>query len=103
MLIKDELPGLGDDVVMISIDGDPNENADVLRRYADTLGLDWHFAIAPREVMTALAAEYGSQFLYPPSEPMFAVSAKSGKPIQLEFGHKDAAVLREAVQRARAE
>jgi hypothetical protein len=103
LLIKDELAGLGDDVVMISIDGDPNENADLLRRYADQMEFDWHFAVAPREVMSALAGEYGSQFLYPPSEPMFAVSAKSGDPIQLEFGHKDEADLRAAVERARSE
>ena len=102
MLIKDELAGLGDDVVMISIDGDPNENADVLRRYADTLGFDWRFAVAPREVMAALAGEYGSQFLYPPSEPMFAVTP-TREPIQLEFGHKDEADLRAAVERARAQ
>lgn len=100
MLIKDELAGLGDDVVMISIDGDPNENADVLRRYADQMGFDWHFAVAPREVMSALAGEYGSQFLYPPSEPMFVVTAK-GEPIQLDFGHKDEAYFRAAVGRAR--
>lgn len=103
MLIKDELASFGDDVVMISIDGDPNENADLLRRYADQLGFDWRFAVAPREVMTALAGEYGSQFLYPPSEPMFAVSAETGAPIQLGFGHKDGADLRAAVERARAE
>jgi hypothetical protein len=102
LLIKDELAALGDDVVMISIDGDPNENADLLRRYADQLGFDWRFAVASREVMSALAGEYGSQFLYPPSEPMFAVSAR-GTPILLEFGHKDAADLRAAVERARAE
>ena len=102
MLIKDELAELGDDVVMISIDGDPNENADLLRRYADQLGFDWRFAVAPREVMAALAGEYGSQFLYPPSEPMFAVSA-AGEPIPIDFGHKDETDLRAVVKRARAE
>lgn len=101
MLIKDELAGLGDDVVMVSIDGDPNEDADRLRRYADELGFDWHFAVAPREVMSSLAGEYGSQFLYPPSEPMFVVTPK-GEPIQLDFGSKDEADLREAVQLARS-
>ena len=85
---------------MISIDGDPNENAELLRRYADQLGFDWHFAVAPPAVMTALAGEYGSQFLYPPSEPMFVVTPK-GEPIQLAFGSKDEADLRAAVELAR--
>lgn len=102
MLIKDSLAKLGDDVVMISIDGDPNENAELLRRYADDLRLDWRFAVAPREVMESLAGEYGSQFLYPPSEPMIAVSPK-GKVTPLEFGRKDEADLIAAVQRSRSE
>ena len=44
LLVKDALPALGNDVVMVSIDGDPNENAELLRRYADDLGFTWRFA-----------------------------------------------------------
>lgn len=100
MLIKDTLADLGDDVVMISIDGDPNENADLLRRYADQLGLEWRFAVAPPEVMASLADEYGNQYLFPPSEPMVVVSP-SGEPAPLDHGRKDADTLRDAVRRAR--
>jgi len=101
LLIKEALPGLGDDVVMVSIDGDPNENADMLRRYADDLGFDWRFAVAPREMRSALATAFGNDVLYPPSDPMFVVSAQ-GELIRLPRGYKDEDDLREAVQRYRS-
>jgi cytochrome oxidase Cu insertion factor (SCO1/SenC/PrrC family) len=103
LLIKDLLPKLGDDVVMVSIDSDPNEDAQLLRRYADQLGFPWRFAIAPRELMTSLSRTFGNEFLDPTSEPMFAVSAKTGVAHRLPFGHKDEDDLREAVQRYRSE
>lgn len=102
MLISDALPRLGADVLMISIDGDPNEDAQMLRRYADDLGFTWRFAVAPRELMSALSRSYGDVVLYPPSDPMFVVSAK-GVPHRLPSGTKDEDVLRQAVERYRDE
>ncbi len=101
MLIKDVLPKLGDDVVMVSIDGDPSEDARLLRRYADDLGFRWRFAVAPRELMADLARAYGNDVLYPPSDPMFVVSAR-GVAYRLPAGTKDEDVLRSAIQRYRS-
>lgn len=103
MLIKDLLPELGDDVVMVSIDSDPNEDAQLLRRYADQLGFTWRFAIAPRELIASLSQAHGVEFLDPTSEPMLAVSAKTGVAHRLPFGHKSESDLRAAVQRYRSE
>ncbi len=89
-------------MVMVSIDGDPNEDAELLRRYADDLGFEWRFAVAPRELMGALARSYGDGVLYPPSDPMFVVSAK-GVPHKLRSGIKDEDLLREAIERYRNE
>lgn len=100
MLIKDLLPRLGNDVIMVSLDGDPNESADLLRRYAESLGFTWRFAIASREVMASLSQAQGIEFLDPTTEPMFAVST-SGEIQRLKFGHKNEDDLRAAVQRAR--
>jgi len=102
LLVKDALPALGNDVVMVSIDGDPNENAELLRRYADDLGFTWRFAVAPRELMGALSRSYGDSVLYPPSDPMFVVSAR-GVPHRLPSGVKDEDLLREAALRYRNE
>ncbi|HET8568932.1 MAG TPA: hypothetical protein VFM93_08105 [Candidatus Limnocylindria bacterium] len=100
MLVKDTLPDLGD-AVMISIDIDINESADQLRRYADQNGFPWRFALAPRDMVRALGDAFGTQFLTPPSEPMFMVDAK-GEPHLLPFGRKSAEALRAFVRQYRA-
>lgn len=82
---------------MVSLDTDPNENADLLRRYVEQQGFAWRFALAPREVLRELAATFGTQFLTQPSEPMFIVDRR-GEPHLLPFGRKSADALRRAVQ-----
>lgn len=50
--------------------------------------------------MAALSRSYGNGVLYPPSDPMFVVSAK-GVPHRLPSGTKDEELLRDAVDRYR--
>lgn len=85
---------------MVSIDVDTSENADQLRRFTEQYGFDWRFAIAPREMLVELQRSYGTQFLTPPSEPMFVVDPK-GEPHLLAFGRRDANTIRGIVERYR--
>jgi hypothetical protein len=98
--VRDALPSLGGDVVMISLDTDSSENADLLRRYVEQHGFPWRFALAPRDVVRELGDVFGTQFLTQPSEPMFLVDPR-GTTHLLPFGHKSAAALGEAVKRYR--
>lgn len=100
MLIKDTLASLGSDVVMVSIDGDPNEDAALLKRYTDQHGFTWRFAVASRELMSSLAQTFGNEYLNPPSDPMFVV-APSGAAFRLPSGHKSAADLKAFVEQYR--
>ena len=99
--MKDTIPSLGPDVLMVSLDVDTSENADQLRRFSEQHGFDWRFAIAPREMLVELQRSYGTQFLTPPSEPMFVVDAK-GEAHLIPFGRRDANALRAIVDRYRA-
>ena len=98
--MKDALPSLGNDVVMISLDTDSSEDAALLARFADEMGFSWRFALAPRDVLAQLAASFGTEFLTQPSEPMFLVDPR-GATHALPFGHKDAGQLRRAIQQFR--
>ena len=98
--MKETLPSLGDDVLMVSVDIDPNENADLLRRYADQNEFPWRFAVAPREMLQAFGAAFGTQFLIPTSEPMFIVDPR-GEPHLLPFSRKSADALRGFVRQFR--
>ncbi len=85
---------------MVSIDVDATESADQLRRFADKHDFQWRFAIAPRDMLVELQRAFGTQFLTPPSEPMFIVDPK-GQAHLVPFGHRDAKTLRELVARYR--
>jgi hypothetical protein len=99
--VKESLPSLGGDVVMVSIDVDPSENADQLKRFAEHYGFDWRLAIAPKEMLVSFQRAFGAEFLTPPSEPMFIIDPK-GAPHLVPFGHRDAPRLRQLVNTYRA-
>jgi len=97
--VRDSLASLGDDVVMISLDVDPNEDADLLRRYADQNGFTWRLAVAPRGLASELVQRYGNRFATPPSEPKLFIGPQGG--VAAEFGRKSADDLRVMVERTR--
>jgi cytochrome oxidase Cu insertion factor (SCO1/SenC/PrrC family) len=92
-----ELVGEGDDLVSLSLDIDPNENADILKAHADKNGFGWIYAVAPPEVAREIGQLYGAQFLNPPATPMFIID-RQGEVHPLPFGHKESTTLHEAVQ-----
>ena len=64
---------LGDDVVSISLDVDPNENADLVRYYAESNDFDWYYAVSPTELTRALIDEFGTAIVASPSAPVVLI------------------------------
>ena len=81
-----------DRVVYVVVDVDPNEDAASLADYRVDNGFEGRYAIAGTELARALAADFGDQFLNPPSTPMLIVGT-DGTVTQTEFGHKSAGEL----------
>jgi thiol-disulfide isomerase/thioredoxin len=93
-----ELLGDPDDLVSISLDVDVNEDAELLARYAEKFGFDWHIAVAPLPVARALGNLYSAQYLNPPLAPMLIVD-RDGSVLGLPFsGVKDAESLQGVVE-----
>ena len=89
-----------DEIVFVSIDIDPNENAEILRRHTETNGFKWPFAVAPRALARKLAEEFGDRILHPPSTPVLIVD-KNLQARLLRFGVKSAAELKQEIVRSR--
>ncbi len=76
-----------DRVVYVVLDVDPNEDAASLAAYRERHAFQGRYAIAGTDVARALAAEFGDQFLNPPSTPMLVIGT-DGTVTRTEFGHK---------------
>ncbi len=100
MVVREAIPSLGDDVIVVSLDIDVNESGELLARYARQQGFEWRFALAPRETLAAMQRLFGTRFLHPPNEPMFLVDAR-GEPFAAPGGPKDAKTLRQLVDVSR--
>ena len=76
-----------DDVVFVVLDVDPNEDGSSLAAYQADNGFKGRYAVAGGDVARALAADFGDQFLNPPSTPMLIIGT-DGTVTRTEFGHK---------------
>ena len=88
--------GPGTDLVTISLDVDPNEDATVLKKYSAQNGFDWLIAVAPTSVGGFLAKNYDVDYLNPPLQPMLIVDRKGGV-WGLPFGVKSAISLKQTL------
>lgn len=78
-----------DDVVVISLDVDPNEDAESLNSYSQKNGFNWIYVVASSELIGEISNLYGSQFLNPSATPMFIID-RQGESHLLPFGVKSA-------------
>ncbi len=63
----------GNDVIHISLDTDPNEDAGKIRDHIERNGLDWYFAVSPIELTQALINEFGLDFVSAPRAPLVLI------------------------------
>ncbi|POG55216.1 TlpA family protein disulfide reductase [Haloferax marisrubri] len=87
---------VGDDVLTVALDIDPNEDAEKVRTHAADHGFDWRYAVSPEPVTRSLTAEFGSSMASAPVVPMVRV-CPGGSATRLKDGHKTTAFLRERV------
>ena len=89
-----KLEGLTDnskDLILVSLDTDLHEDAASLKKYADTYGFDWRFAISQLDVDRALSNLYDSEYMNPPLAPMLFIDRQGGV-YGLPFGPMKGAV-----------
>jgi thiol-disulfide isomerase/thioredoxin len=96
--VKDLIAALGPDAnfVAVSLDVDSNEDALILKRFAEKNGFDWRIAISPQEVSRFLATNYDVDYLNPPLQPMLVIDHKGGV-WGLPFGTKSSISLKKTI------
>lgn len=94
--ILNEALGMHSDLISIGFDVDPNENAADLKKYTDSNGFDWVYAVPPQEVLNEISKLYGANFLNPPSTPILLIDRKGGVH-PMPFGIKSADDLKKFI------
>lgn len=84
------------DLVRVSLDVDPNEEATILKKYAAKNKFDWYIAVAPIEVGRFLSTNYDEGYLNPPLQPMLFID-KTGGVYGLPFGIKSAISIQKTI------
>tara|TARA_Y100000310_G_scaffold345863_1_gene471794 strand:- start:55647 stop:56228 length:582 start_codon:yes stop_codon:yes gene_type:complete len=84
---------IGDEVVSISIDTDPNEDAALVKDHAEGNGFDWAYAVAPKDFTTSLIDQFGNAVVNAPSAPVILV-CEDGTSRKMPSGVKSVAKLK---------
>ena len=84
---------VGDSIVSISIDTDPNEDAAKVISYIAREGFDWRFAVSPIDLTRALIDDFGVGVVNAPSAPVVLV-CEDGSSRKLPSGIKRVAQLK---------
>jgi len=87
---------LGDAIVSISLDTDPNEDESLLRKHIEDNGFDWYYAISPTELTKELIKDFGVEIVNAPSVPVILI-CEDGSVHKLDRGFKNVEKLKTAL------
>jgi len=90
---------VGDSVVSISIDTDPNEDENRVKEHIERNGFNWYYAIAPAEMTKSLIDQFGIGIVNAPAVPMILICGDNVK--KLDSGIKSVSELKEEVANCR--
>ncbi|WP_152040112.1 TlpA family protein disulfide reductase [Salinigranum salinum] len=88
-----------DDLVAISINVDPNEDAARVRDHLDSHEFDWYYAVAPASMTRALVDEFGAVVTNAPAAPVVRICADGTTALVEGRGLKSADTLETAFER----
>lgn len=89
---------VGEAIVSISLDVDPNEEEALVRRHALQNGFGWRYVVAPPQLTLALIQQFGTAVVVASSAPMILVCPDGGAIELLRRGVKSAEWLLDTIQ-----
>jgi len=95
--IKELHEDIGDAVVSISLNTDPNEDESRVRKHIEDKGFDWYYAVAPSAMTNSLIDEFGIAFVNAPTAPIILI-CPDGTATFLRRGVKSAEELKSLVE-----
>jgi len=87
--------------VLIAIDTDTNEDAELIRTAVAERDNKGFFVIAPEAMAAELVQEFGPRIVTPPTVPIVVIDADQKAPVFMRQGQKPLEELNAAVEAAR--
>jgi thiol-disulfide isomerase/thioredoxin len=72
-VLKELHEEVGDEIVSISLDTDPNEDEEKVRNHAKSNNFNWFYSVSPTEVTQSFIDDFGASFVSAPSVPMVLI------------------------------
>ena len=88
---------VGDDVISISLDTDPNEDESRVLEHIKRNDFNWHYAIAPIEMTQSLINQFGIGIVNAPSAPVVLICNNEAR--KLDSGVKSVGELKEEIEK----
>jgi len=95
--IKELHEEVGDDVISISLDTDPEEDEARVLAHIQSNGFEWYYAISPIELTQSLIDEFGNSIVSAPSVPMILICEDGSFRKLGGFGSRDVDKLKEEI------
>lgn len=92
-MIKSLHEEVGDSIISISLDTDPNEDEARVKKHIDDNGFDWSYVVAPVDFTKSLIDQFGIGIVNAPQAPMVLV-CDGQKARQLGSGVKSVETLK---------
>jgi thiol-disulfide isomerase/thioredoxin len=89
---------IGDSVISVGLNTDPNEDEQLVKNYIEQNGFDWHYAVAPVEMTQLLISEFGNSIVNAPSVPVILI-CEDGNYRKLANGVKSSSKLKEEINK----
>jgi thiol-disulfide isomerase/thioredoxin len=88
---------VGDAIVSVSLDSDPNEDQSRVLEHIERHGFDWYYAVIPQDVTSSLVDQFGVSFVNVPLAPVLLL-CPDGTAERLRNGVKSAEELERTVK-----
>ncbi|OVE74910.1 hypothetical protein BVX95_00840 [archaeon D22] len=97
-ILKEFHEEVGDSVVSIALDTDPNEDESKVLEHIESNGFDWYYSVSPIQLTQDLIDMYGFRIVNAPSVPMILV-CEDGSERLLDTGIKTIEELKEEISK----
>ena len=90
---------IGDSIISISLDTDPNEDESKILEHIQKNGFEWRYAVSPIEMTQSLRDQFGNSIINAPGAPVVLICEDQSFRKLEGFGARDPDKLKEEIER----